>query len=43
MGGKGPVTAVGDVGVTTMAQAHRWRFDGIHPVGPDVLLSLIPG
>lgn len=38
----GPVTAVDDVGVLSIAQAQRWRFDGVTPVGPDVLLSLIP-
>lgn len=39
----GPVTAVDDVGVLSIAHAQRWRFDGITPIGPDVLLSLIPG
>jgi diaminohydroxyphosphoribosylaminopyrimidine deaminase/5-amino-6-(5-phosphoribosylamino)uracil reductase len=38
----GPITAVDDVGVLSIAQAQRWRFDGMHPLGPDVLLSLIP-
>jgi diaminohydroxyphosphoribosylaminopyrimidine deaminase/5-amino-6-(5-phosphoribosylamino)uracil reductase len=38
----GPITAVDDVGVLSIAQAQRWRFDGMQPVGPDVLLSLIP-
>ena len=38
----GPITAVDDVGVLSIAQAPRWRFDGMHPVGPDVLLSLTP-
>lgn len=37
----GPITAVDDVGVQSIGQAQRWRFDGMHPVGPDVLLSLI--
>lgn len=37
----GPITAVDDVGVSSIGQAQRWRYDGIHPVGPDVLLSLI--
>ena len=37
----GPITAIDDVGVTSIGQAHRWRFDGVHPVGPDVLLSLV--
>ncbi len=30
----GPVTAVDDVGVTSIAQALRWQFDGIDRVGP---------
>ncbi|MGP4053295.1 bifunctional diaminohydroxyphosphoribosylaminopyrimidine deaminase/5-amino-6-(5-phosphoribosylamino)uracil reductase RibD [Mycobacterium sp. 4D054] len=38
----GPVAAVDDVGVLSIAQAQRWRFDGMTAVGPDVLLSLIP-
>jgi diaminohydroxyphosphoribosylaminopyrimidine deaminase/5-amino-6-(5-phosphoribosylamino)uracil reductase len=38
----GPITAVDDVGVLSIAHAQRWRFDGIEPIGPDVLLSLIP-
>lgn len=38
----GPVTAVDDVGVPTIARALRWQFDGIDRVGPDVLLSLVP-
>ncbi|MEE2853944.1 MAG: bifunctional diaminohydroxyphosphoribosylaminopyrimidine deaminase/5-amino-6-(5-phosphoribosylamino)uracil reductase RibD [Actinomycetota bacterium] len=38
----GPVTAVDDVGVTTIARALRWQFDGIDRVGPDVVLSLVP-
>ncbi|RDH76725.1 bifunctional diaminohydroxyphosphoribosylaminopyrimidine deaminase/5-amino-6-(5-phosphoribosylamino)uracil reductase RibD [Mycolicibacterium moriokaense] len=38
----GPVTAVDDVGVLSIAHAQRWRFDGIVPIGPDVLLSLVP-
>ncbi|MBV9091516.1 MAG: bifunctional diaminohydroxyphosphoribosylaminopyrimidine deaminase/5-amino-6-(5-phosphoribosylamino)uracil reductase RibD [Mycobacteriaceae bacterium] len=39
----GPITAVEDVGVPTIARAQRWRFDGVEQIGPDVLLSLIPG
>lgn len=39
----GPVTAVDDVGVGTIADALRWRFEGIEPIGPDLLLSLMPG
>lgn len=38
----GPITAVDDVGVATIARALRWRYDGIEPVGPDLLLSLAP-
>ncbi|GFG96575.1 bifunctional diaminohydroxyphosphoribosylaminopyrimidine deaminase/5-amino-6-(5-phosphoribosylamino)uracil reductase RibD [Mycobacterium timonense] len=38
----GPVTAVDDVGVSTIARALRWQFDGIERVGPDVILSLVP-
>ena len=39
----GPVTAVDDVGVTSIAGALRWNFDGVHRIGPDLLLSLTPG
>ncbi|WP_319454083.1 MULTISPECIES: bifunctional diaminohydroxyphosphoribosylaminopyrimidine deaminase/5-amino-6-(5-phosphoribosylamino)uracil reductase RibD [unclassified Mycobacterium] len=39
----GPITAVDDVGVLSIAQAQRWTFDGVEQVGPDVRLSLIPG
>jgi diaminohydroxyphosphoribosylaminopyrimidine deaminase/5-amino-6-(5-phosphoribosylamino)uracil reductase len=39
----GPITAVDDVGVLSIAHAQRWRFDGVEAVGPDVLLSLVPG
>jgi diaminohydroxyphosphoribosylaminopyrimidine deaminase/5-amino-6-(5-phosphoribosylamino)uracil reductase len=38
----GPITAVDDIGVLSIAQAQRWRFDGIEPIGPDVRLSLVP-
>lgn len=38
----GPITAVDDVGVLSIAHAQRWRFDGMDPLGPDVLLSLRP-
>jgi diaminohydroxyphosphoribosylaminopyrimidine deaminase/5-amino-6-(5-phosphoribosylamino)uracil reductase len=38
----GPVTAIDDVGVPTIARAQRWKFDGIESIGPDVLLSLVP-
>jgi diaminohydroxyphosphoribosylaminopyrimidine deaminase/5-amino-6-(5-phosphoribosylamino)uracil reductase len=39
----GPITAVDDVGVLSIAHAQRWRFDGIDQLGPDIRLSLIPG
>lgn len=39
----GPVTAVDDVGVPSIARALRWRFDGVDRIGPDLLISLIPG
>ena len=38
----GPISAVDDVGVTSIARALRWRFDGVEQVGPDLLVSLIP-
>ena len=38
----GPVTALGDLGVPTIARALRWQFDGVEQIGPDVLLSLVP-
>lgn len=38
----GPITAIDDVGVLSIAHAQRWRFDAIEPMGPDLLLSLIP-
>lgn len=37
----GPVAAVHDVGVPTIARALRWQFDGIERCGPDLLLSLV--
>ena len=39
----GPIAAVDDVGVLSIAHAQRWRFDGMERVGPDVRLSLVPG
>lgn len=39
----GPVVAVDDVGVGGIGQAHRWRFDGVAQIGPDLRLSLVPG
>jgi diaminohydroxyphosphoribosylaminopyrimidine deaminase / 5-amino-6-(5-phosphoribosylamino)uracil reductase len=38
----GPITAVDDVGVPTMARALRWQFDGVDRAGPDLVLSLVP-
>ena len=38
----GPITAIDDVGVLSIAHAQRWRFDAIEPIGPDLLLSLVP-
>lgn len=38
----GPITAVDDVGVSSITGAHRWQFDAMVPVGPDVVLSLTP-
>lgn len=38
----GPVTAVDDVGVATIAGALRWSYDGVQQIGPDLLLSLVP-
>lgn len=38
----GPITAVDDVGVPSIAAALRWRYDAVQPIGPDLLLSLVP-
>ena len=38
----GPITAVDDVGVLSIAEAQRWQFDGVQAIGPDVMLSLVP-
>lgn len=38
----GPITAVDDIGVPSIARALRWRYDGIEPIGNDLLLSLVP-
>jgi diaminohydroxyphosphoribosylaminopyrimidine deaminase/5-amino-6-(5-phosphoribosylamino)uracil reductase len=38
----GPIAAVDDVGVPSIARALRWRYDGVERVGPDLLLSLVP-
>ncbi|HTQ18494.1 bifunctional diaminohydroxyphosphoribosylaminopyrimidine deaminase/5-amino-6-(5-phosphoribosylamino)uracil reductase RibD [Mycobacterium sp.] len=37
----GPVTAVDDVGVPSIARALRWQFDGVDRAGPDLILSLV--
>ncbi|SOJ54816.1 Riboflavin biosynthesis protein RibD [Mycobacterium simulans] len=37
----GPISAVDDVGVSNVAHALRWQFDGVEQVGPDLLLSLV--
>lgn len=37
----GPVMAVDEVGVSSITQAHRWRFDGTQALGSDMLLSLV--
>ena len=39
----GPVTAVDDVGVASIAAALRWRYERVEQIGPDLLLSLVPG
>ena len=38
----GPISAVDDVGVPSIAKALRWRFDSVEQVGPDLLLSMVP-
>ncbi|TGD90836.1 bifunctional diaminohydroxyphosphoribosylaminopyrimidine deaminase/5-amino-6-(5-phosphoribosylamino)uracil reductase RibD [Mycolicibacterium sp. CH28] len=38
----GPITAVDDVGVSSIARALRWRYDSVDRLGPDLLLSLVP-
>lgn len=38
----GPISAVDDVGVPSIAKALRWRFDGVEQIGPDLLMSLVP-
>ena len=38
----GPFGAVDDLGVTGIARALRWRYDGVERIGPDLLLSLVP-
>ncbi|MCW2516493.1 MAG: ribD 1, partial [Mycobacterium sp.] len=38
----GPVTAVDDVGVASIVQAQRWRYDGVLRLGPDLRVSMVP-
>lgn len=38
----GPLAAVDDVGVASIASALRWRYDSVESIGPDLLLSLVP-
>ena len=38
----GPITAVDDVGVSSIGQARRWQYDGVTAIGPDLRLSLVP-
>ena len=38
----GPITAVDDVGVSSISKALHWQFDGIDRAGPDLLISLVP-
>jgi diaminohydroxyphosphoribosylaminopyrimidine deaminase/5-amino-6-(5-phosphoribosylamino)uracil reductase len=37
----GHITVIGDVGVSTIGKALRWKFDGVEQIGPDLLLSLV--
>jgi diaminohydroxyphosphoribosylaminopyrimidine deaminase/5-amino-6-(5-phosphoribosylamino)uracil reductase len=39
----GPIAAVDDVGVASIVQAQRWRYDGVLRLGPDLRMSLVPG
>jgi diaminohydroxyphosphoribosylaminopyrimidine deaminase/5-amino-6-(5-phosphoribosylamino)uracil reductase len=39
--GAGPV-ALGDAGVATITDAHRWRVEGATMCGPDVRISAVP-
>ncbi len=39
----GPVTAVDDVGVDSIGSALRWRYESVEPIGPDLLISMVPG
>jgi diaminohydroxyphosphoribosylaminopyrimidine deaminase / 5-amino-6-(5-phosphoribosylamino)uracil reductase len=38
----GPITAVDDVGVSSISKAMRWQFDGVDRAGPDLVISLVP-
>ena len=37
----GPITVVDSVGVSTISQALRWKYDGVDRLGPDLLVSLV--
>ncbi len=37
----GPITVVDSVGVATLSQALRWRYDEVRRLGPDLLVSLV--
>lgn len=39
----GPITAVDDVGAASIGDALRWHYDGVEQIGPDLLLSMVPG
>ncbi|MCG5433604.1 bifunctional diaminohydroxyphosphoribosylaminopyrimidine deaminase/5-amino-6-(5-phosphoribosylamino)uracil reductase RibD [Mycobacterium sp. MYCO198283] len=38
----GPVTVVDDVGVATIADASRWRYESVERIGDDAMLTLVP-
>lgn len=38
----GPVTVLDSVGVTSIGDALRWRYDQVARIGPDLLVSLVP-
>ena len=38
----GPITVVDDVGVPSIERALCWRFESVEPIGPDLLISLVP-
>ncbi len=39
----GPNMVLDSVGVETVTRASQWRFDVVDRIGPDLLLSLVPG